>query len=61
MIDPTNSKNKNVEICECKAEEITILPYSGDSNVGQIANQAAVSLDNLEPERFTIWPASVLI
>jgi uncharacterized metal-binding protein len=31
----------------CKAEEITILPCSGGSNCGQIANQAAVSLDTL--------------
>jgi len=31
--------------CECSAEEITILPCSGGSNCGQIANQAAVSLD----------------
>jgi uncharacterized metal-binding protein len=29
----------------CKAEEITILPCSGGSNCGQIANQAAVKLD----------------
>jgi uncharacterized metal-binding protein len=34
-----------VEQCTCKAEEITILPCSGGSNVGQIANQTAVSLD----------------
>lgn len=33
--------------CECTAEEITILPCSGGSNCGQIANQAAVSLNNL--------------
>ena len=31
----------------CQAEEITILPCSGGSKCGQIANQAAVSLDNL--------------
>ena len=36
-----------VEQCTCKAEEITILPSSGGSNCGQIANQAAVSLDTL--------------
>jgi len=36
-----------VEQCTCKAEEITILPCSGGSNCGQIANQAAVSLDTL--------------
>ena len=33
--------------CTCKAEEITVLPCSGGSNCGQIANQAAVSLDIL--------------
>ena len=33
--------------CECTAEEVTILPCSGGSNCGQIANQAAVSLDVL--------------
>lgn len=31
----------------CTAEEITILPCSGGFNCGQIANQAAISLDNL--------------
>jgi uncharacterized metal-binding protein len=36
-----------LEQCTCKAEEITILPCSGGSNCGQIANQAAVSLDTL--------------
>lgn len=35
------------EECTCKAEEVTILPCSGGSNCGQIANQAAVILDNL--------------
>jgi uncharacterized metal-binding protein len=35
------------EQCLCKAEEITILSCSGGSNVGQIANQAAVSLDTM--------------
>ncbi len=30
--------------CECKAEEIVLLPCSGASNCGQIANQAAVKL-----------------
>ena len=33
--------------CTCKAEEITVLPCSGGSNCGQIANQTAVSLDIL--------------
>jgi uncharacterized metal-binding protein len=33
--------------CECEAEDIILLPCSGGSNCGQIANQAAVSLDML--------------
>ena len=33
--------------CECKAEQIVFLTCSGGSNCGQIANQAAVSLDTL--------------
>ncbi len=33
--------------CTCKAEEIILLPCSGGSNCGQIANQAALSLDTL--------------
>ena len=32
------------EECLCKPEEILIFPCSGGSNVGQIANQAAVQL-----------------
>ena len=36
-----------VEECTCKAEDIILLPCSGGSNCGQIANQAAVSLDTL--------------
>jgi len=32
------------QICECKAEEIVLLPCSGGSNCGQIANQVAVKL-----------------
>ena len=39
-------ENKAVT-CECKAEEITILPCSGGSNCGQITNQTAVNLDTL--------------
>ena len=31
--------------CFCKAEEIILLPCSGGSNCGQIANQVAVKLD----------------
>ena len=33
--------------CECKAEEIILLPCSGGSNCGQIANQVASGLDIL--------------
>lgn len=40
------SESQNVT-CECKAEGIIFLPCSGGSNCGQIANQAAVSLDTL--------------
>ncbi len=37
------------EECICKAEDIVILPCSGGSNCGQIANQVAVKLteDNI--------------
>ena len=47
MADSTKPQENNAVTCECKAEEITILPCSGGSNCGQIANQAAVSLDTL--------------
>jgi uncharacterized metal-binding protein len=47
MADKIKHQENNAVTCECKAEEITILPCSGGSNVGQIANQAAVSLDTL--------------
>jgi len=33
------------EECICKAEDVILLPCSGGSNCGQIANQAAVNLD----------------
>ena len=32
--------------CECKAEEIILLPCSGGSNCGQITNDVAVKLDD---------------
>lgn len=35
------------EECTCKADNIILLPCSGGSNCGQIANQVAVSLDIL--------------
>ena len=31
--------------CLCKAEEVILLPCSGGSNCGQIANQVSVKLD----------------
>ena len=37
-------ENTNVT-CECKAEEIILLPCSGGSNCGQITNDVAVKLD----------------
>jgi uncharacterized metal-binding protein len=47
MADNNKPQENKAVTCECKAEEITILPCSGGSNCGQIANQAAVSLDTL--------------
>ena len=47
MADSNKPQESNTVTCECKAEEITILPCSGGSNCGQIANQAAVTLDTL--------------
>jgi uncharacterized metal-binding protein len=47
MVDSIKPQENTTVTCECKAEEITILPCSGGSNCGQIANQVAVSLDNL--------------
>ena len=47
MVDSHKHQENNAATCECKAEEITIIPCSGGSNCGQITNQAAVSLDTL--------------
>jgi uncharacterized metal-binding protein len=47
MANSTKPQENNAVTCECKAGDITILPCSGGSKCGQIANQAAVSLDNL--------------
>jgi uncharacterized metal-binding protein len=47
MANSNKPQENDALTCECKAEEITILPCSGGSNCGQIANQAAVSLDVL--------------
>ena len=35
------------EVCSCKTDEVVLLRCSGGSNCGQIANQAAVSLNTL--------------
>lgn len=43
MTSETRAEN-SAEICECKAEDVVILPCSGGSNCGQIANQVAVRL-----------------
>ncbi len=36
---------QRVVTCECKAEDIILLPCAGGSNCGQITNQVAVGLD----------------
>jgi uncharacterized metal-binding protein len=38
-------KQDGIVTCGCTAEEITLLPCSGGSNCGQIANQVAVALN----------------
>lgn len=43
----SNTQEEASLICECKAEDIVILPCSGGSNCGQITNQVAVSLDTI--------------
>jgi len=43
MSDETGSQNSEVT-CSCKAEDVVLLPCSGGSNCGQIANQVAVKL-----------------
>jgi len=40
-----NNVQENTALeCECRPEEVTLLPCSGGSNCGQIANQVAVKL-----------------
>ncbi len=40
-----NNTQENTALeCECQPEEVTLLPCSGGSNCGQIANQVAVKL-----------------
>jgi len=43
LADETMSQSPD-EVCSCKAEEVVLLPCSGGSNCGQIANQVAVRL-----------------
>ena len=43
MADELMSQNPD-QVCSCKAEEVVLLPCSGGSNCGQIANQVAVRL-----------------
>ena len=43
MIGNNAQENTALE-CECRAEEVILLPCSGGSNCGQIANQVAVKL-----------------
>lgn len=39
------SQNKTQFTCDCKAEDIILLPCAGGSNCGQITNRVAVNLD----------------
>ena len=43
----SNAQEETAITYECKAEEIVLLPCSGGSNCGYIANQVALSLDIL--------------
>ena len=43
MANDVNSENTAHE-CKCRAEEVVLLPCSGGSNCGQIANEVAVKL-----------------
>ena len=43
MANKTESAN-DTATCACKGEDVVLLPCSGGSNCGQIANQAAVKL-----------------
>ena len=46
--------------CECKAEEIALLPCAGGSNCGQITNRVAVKLDEEGIGRSYCLPASFI-
>jgi uncharacterized metal-binding protein len=38
-------KEENIgQTCECRAEDVVLLPCSSGSNCGQIANQASIEL-----------------
>ena len=43
MDNKMNPENA-AQTCQCRAEEVVLLPCSGGSNCGQIANQVAVKL-----------------
>lgn len=42
-----NSLDNDTISCDCKAEDIILLPCAGGSNCGQITNHVAVNLDTL--------------
>lgn len=44
-MDDNLQHEDSLQTCECTAEDIILLPCSGGSNCGQIANRVAVSLD----------------
>jgi uncharacterized metal-binding protein len=46
-LNSVRNNEESASDCECIADEITLLPCSGGSNCGQIANQIAVLLNNL--------------
>ncbi len=54
MTDPScacNSEEKSCESCVCSSAPVLVFPCSGGSNVGQIANEAAVDLDRVHRAR----------
>ena len=45
MTSEGSGQESAAQECECRAEEVTLLPCSGGSNCGQITNDVAVKLD----------------
>jgi uncharacterized metal-binding protein len=54
MTDPScscNREEQSRESCMCSSDSVLVFPCSGGSNVGQIANEAAVNLDRVHRAR----------